>query len=136
MKAVLGCIAFQAVIIVFAPAVLAAPGESKDERDGNAIQVAAAWFNSLMQGETAVTTTLSAVPFSFDKKKEIRTYSELKRRYDQVVESKGKRDLKPTSVKIESSSADRVEVVLMIGDERVSVVVKPAETYRVVGFWD
>jgi len=52
------------------------------------------------------------------------------------VANKGKRDLKLTSVKIESSSPEKVEVVLMIEDEGIVVVIKPGEAFRVVGFAD
>jgi len=48
----------------------------------------------------------------------------------------GKRNLKPTSVKIEASSPENVEVILMIEDEGVAVSVKPGEAFRVVGFSD
>ena len=114
----------------------AGPGYTKVERDKDATQVAKAWFTSLMQGDTAITTSLSAMPFSFDRKQEVKRYSDLKKLFDQIVEKKGKRDIKPTSVKIESSSNEKVEVVLMIEDEGVVVAVKPGEVVRVVGFWD
>lgn len=123
-----------AALFVFAATVAWAGQE--DERDTNAMQVAKAWFTSLMQGETAVTTSLSAVPFAFDKTQEVKTLSDLKQLYDQVVAKKGKRDLKPTSVKIQSSSPEKVEVVLMIGDEGIVIEVKPGEAFRVIGFRD
>jgi len=114
----------------------AAPPEERAARNEDATQVAKAWFTSLMSGETAVTTALSAVPFSFDGKEEVTSLVDLKERYDRIVSGKGKRDLKPTSVKIRSSSPDEVEVVLMIEDEGIVVSVKPGDAFRVMGFRD
>jgi hypothetical protein len=123
-------------VALVAATVWAAPDAAKVERDKNATQVAKAWFTSLMQGETAVTTSLSAVPFSFDRKHEVKTLLELKELYDQIVNKKGKRDLKATSVKVNTSSPEKVEVVLMIEDEGVAVTVRPGEAFRVIGFSD
>lgn len=128
--------ALPASVALLAAVAWAGPGYTKVERDKDATQVAKAWFTSLMQGDTAITTSLSAMPFSFDRKQEVKRYSDLKKLFDQIVEKKGKRDIKPTSVKIESSSNEKVEVVLMIEDEGVVVAVKPGEVFRVVGFWD
>ena len=123
-------------VALVAASVWAAPDEIKVERDKNATQVASAWFVSLMKGDTAVTTSLSATPFSFDRKQEIKTLPELKKLYDQIVGKKGKRDLKPTSIKVHSSSPEEVEVLIMIEDEAIAVTVKPGESFRVVGFSD
>ena len=119
-------------------AALARGASPEDEarRNEDAAQIAKAWFTSLMAGETAVTTALSGVPFSFDRKQEVKTLGELRELYDQIVAKKGKRDLKPTSVKIASSSPKNVAVVLMIDDEAVVVSVKPGEAFRAVGFED
>jgi hypothetical protein len=130
------CIALLAATAVHATVALAAPGYAKVERDRDATQVAKAWFTSLIQGETAVTTSLSVTPFLFDNKQEVKTLTNLKRLYDQIVKDKGKRNVKPTSVKIQSSSDKKVEIVLMIEDEGIVVIVKPGEAYRVVGFRD
>ena len=129
---------FAAVVVFSASVATADRVDTNVERDESAMQVAKAWFTSLMQGETAVTTSLSGVPFNFDGKQQVKTHSELKQLYDQVVEKKGKRDLKPTSIKIKSSSPERVEVILMIedDDEGITVLVKPGEAFRVVGFVD
>jgi hypothetical protein len=115
---------------------LAAVAEADAQRDAMAQEVAEAWFTSLMSGRTAVATSLSAVPFSVDKKQEVKSLEELKKLFDKLVADKGKRDLKITSVKIISSTPDRVEVALMIGKEGMGVSVKPGEAYRVVGFSD
>ena len=127
-----------APVVVYSAAVaMADPADTNVQRDTNAEQVANAWFTSLMQGQTAVTTSLSEVPFDFDRKQGIKTHVDLKRLYDQVVEKKGKRDLKPTSIKIKSFSAEKVEVVLTIqDDEGILVTVKPGDAFRVVGFSD
>jgi hypothetical protein len=125
-----------AIVGLCAAAVLAGPGATPVEREKDATQVARAWFHSLMRGETAVTTSLSAVPFDFDRKEEVKTLPDLKARYDGIVGDKGKRDLKETSARIESSSPEKVVVVLMIEDEGVAVTVKPGEAFRVVGFSD
>lgn len=125
-----------AAFVMFVAVAVAGQGYSKVERDRDAAQVAKAWFVSLIQGETAVTTSLSAVPFSFDKKQVVKTLTDLKKLYEQIVRKKGKRDIKPTSIKIQSTDDNKVEVVLMVGDESVVVEVDPGEVYRVVGFWD
>jgi hypothetical protein len=77
------------VAFLVATVLSAAPYYTKVERDRDATQVAKAWFLSLVQGETAVTTSLSGVPFSFDKKQEVKTLPELKKLYDQIVAKKG-----------------------------------------------
>ena len=131
-----------ATVFVYFMAVAAA--HTNVQRDTDAEQVARAWFTSLMQGQTAVTTSLSEVPFDFDREQEIKEHSDLKRLFDQFVEQKGKRDLKPSSIQIKSSSTERVEVVLTIADvenegfpmERFLVTVKPGDAFRVVGFSD
>ena len=125
-------------LVLFAMVALVRPVCAQVEREQNAGQVAKAWFTSLMQGETAVTTSLSAVPFSFDEKRRIETLPDLKKLYDQVVENKGKRDLKVESVRVESSSPEKVVVILMVkgDDEAIAVTVKPGEAFRVVGFRD
>lgn len=119
-------------------AALAQAGSCEEaaERNKSATQVAKAWFTSLMQGETAVTTSLSAVPFAFDSKQEVKSLVELKKLYDRVVERKGKRDIKPTSIRVASSSAEKVEVIVMIEDEAVAISVRPGDAFRVVGFRD
>jgi hypothetical protein len=126
-------------LVLFSNSVISAdPGFPPDERDEIALQVAKAWFTSLMKGETAVTTALSDVPFSFDGKRNVESHGELKQIFDQVVARKGKRDLKPESAKIKSSSPDKIEVALKIesDDEGIVITIKPEPAYRVVGFRD
>ena len=124
--------------IVLATMALAVPSHADVDQDDGAAQVAKAWFTSLMQGETEVTTALSGVPFSLDGKHEIATLGELKKIYDGVVEKKGKRNLKIASTKMESSSPNKVIVLITIegDDETVSVFVKPGDAFRVIGFTD
>jgi hypothetical protein len=131
------CFAVPFVAVVLATMAFAGPANAVDERDKSATQVAKTWFTSLMGGDAAVTTSLSAVPFSFEGK-EVKTLPELEALYKQVIEKRGKRNLKATSVKIESSSPEKVVVVLMIegGDEGIMISVKPADAFRVVGFKD
>jgi len=54
------------------------------------------------------------------------------------VAKKGKRDLKPKSAKIKSSSPDKIEVALTIesDDEEIVIAIKPEPAFRVVGFTD
>ena len=129
---------FAAVVVFSASAVTTDGADTDVERDDSAMQVARVWFTSLMQGETAVTTSLSGVPFNFDGQQQVKTHSELKQLYDQILAKKGKRDLKPTSIRIKSSSPEKVEVILMIedDDEGINVLVTPGEAFRVVGFVD
>lgn len=136
MKHRIRFLALPAAIAVFANVALAGPGCTKAECDRNAIQVAKEWFTSLIQGETTVTTALSAVPFSFDNKQQVKTLVDLKKLFDQIVKDKGARDIKPTSATIQSSSDKKVEVVLMINDEGVVIDVEPGDAFRVVGFRD
>ena len=119
--------------LLIAPA--AAADATRIDRDQSASQVAEAWFNSLIRGNTAVTTSLSDVPFSFDREKEIDKLDELQRNFDAFVADKGGRDLKPSAIEIKSSSPDRVEIVLKIGDEGIVVFVRPGDAFKVVGFW-
>ena len=136
MRAMIQSTILTVSVTLVAAGVWAGPGYTQTERDRDATQVAKAWFTSLMQGETAVTTSLSAAPFSFDRKQEVKTLPELKKLYDQIVNKKGKRDLELTSVKTESSSPEKVEVILMIEDEGMAVTVRPGEAFRVIGFSD
>ena len=136
MRKIIQCGALTVAVVLASVTVWAGPSDANVERDRDATQVAKAWFTSLMQGESAVTTSLSAVPFSFDRKQEVKTLPELTTLYKQVADKKGKRDLKVTSVRIATSSPEKVEVVLMIEDEGIAVTIKPGEAFRVVGFSD
>lgn len=117
---------------------IANPASTDDrvKRNNEATQIAKAWFTSFLSGETAVTTALSGVPFSFDKEQVVKSLPELKALYDEIVSTKGKRDLRPTSVTIKSSSPQTVEVLFMIENESIVVSVKPGQTLRVMGFSD
>ncbi len=132
------CFVLPIAVIFLATMAFAGPAQTQDERDKGATQAAMTWFNSLMGGEAAVTTALCAVPFSFDGKKEIMTLPELEVLYEQIIKEKGKRDLKPVFVKIESSSPEKVVVILTIegDDQKIAVSVKPAEVFRIIGFRD
>jgi hypothetical protein len=136
MRKIIQCAALTVAVVLASVTVWAGPSDANVERDRDATQVAKAWFTSLMQGESAVTTSLSAVPFSFDRKQEVKTLPELTTLYKQVADKNGKRDLKVSSVKIATSSPEKVEVVLMIEDEGIAVTIKPGEAFRVVGFSD
>ncbi|MCE9519171.1 MAG: hypothetical protein K8R87_06440 [Verrucomicrobia bacterium] len=138
MKNRIQCFTLPISVIILATMALAGPDQTQDERDKTATQVAKTWFTSLMGGEAAVTTSLCAVPFSFDGKKEIKTLPELEALYAQIINEKGKRDLKPVFVKIESSSPEKVVVILTIegDDQKIAVFVKPGEVFRVIGFRD
>jgi len=142
----------KAVLVVLCACVvmLGSPvfGQDKDAADAKraekAMQVAKAWFESLMRGETAVTTSLSAVPFAWDRVKVIESLGELESMYEAVVAEKGKRAIKPTAVKVATDEkkadgakpVDRIVVHVMIGDEAIAVCVRPGDAYKVVGFSD
>ena len=79
---------FAALVVFSASNATAVRADTNVERDESAMQVAKTWFTSLMQGETAVTTSLSGVPFNFDGKQQVKTHLELKQLYDQVVDRK------------------------------------------------
>ena len=83
-----------------------------------------------------MTTSLSEVPFSFDRKQEVGDLKQLRNIYDQIVSKKGKRDLVPSSIEVKSPEPEKVEVVLMVGDEGVLVLIKPGDAYKVIGFSD
>jgi len=138
MKSLLSCLLAPLFAIIIGGVAFAAPDDAKTIRDEASAQVAKAWFVSLMQGDTAVTASLSEAPFSFDGKREIATITELKKLYDQVVEKKGKRNIKVTSTEVSLSTPEKVTVSIMIegDDETISVVVKPGEAFRVIGFKD
>ncbi len=139
-------------IIVFSVAVLTlvvatcfAQDQSKTTREAKAMQVASAWIQSLMRGDTAVTTALSDVPFAMDRKQTIESISELEKILESVVEEKGERNIRPTAIQIAENKnviqkqvfpADFIAVLLMIDDERVVLCLKPGDTFRVVGLSD
>ncbi len=138
------CFALPITALILTAMAIARPGQADGTRDegaaeiANAVEVAKDWFTSLVRGETAVTASLSAVPFSFDGKHEIATLAELKGFYDGIVEKKGKRDILVASAKIESSSPEKIVVLITIegSDETVSIFIKPGDAFRVVGFRD
>jgi nucleotide-binding universal stress UspA family protein len=143
MKAVLAVIC-ACVVVLGAPVF----GQDKDavdtKRAEKAKQVAKAWFESLVRGETAVTTSLSAVPFALDRVKVIESIKELDALYESIVAKKGKREIKVTAVKVAADEkkadgakpTDRIIVHVMIGDEAIVVCVRPGDAYKVVGFSD
>ena len=55
-------------------------------------QVALAWPQSLMRGDTDVTTALSAVPGAMDGGKTVKSTPELEKLLESVVEKKGNGD--------------------------------------------
>lgn len=125
-------------VLILATMAFAGPDQTPEERDKAATQTAKTWFVSLIGGEAAATAAMCAVPFSFDGKKEIKTLEELEKLYEEIIKEKGKRDLKPAFVKIESSSPEKVVVILTIegDDEKIAVSVKPGAVYQVIGFRD
>ena len=132
-------------VLVLAITVCTAGEKASATREAKAKQVASAWFQSLMRGDTAVTTALSGVPFAMDRKQTIESISELEKMLESVVEKKGKRDIKPTAIKIaedqkeiqkQAFPADFIVVLLMIDDEGVALCVKPGDTFKVVGLSD
>jgi hypothetical protein len=123
-----------------------AANRTDEKRHAKAEQVARAFFVSLTQGDTAVTTALSDVPFALDRKRTIESISELEKLFETVVEEKGRRDIKPTEIKVvadeneiqeDAFPADYIMVLLIIGDEEgVTLCVRPGDTFRVVGLSD
>ncbi len=109
-----------------------------NERNNNATQVALAWATSLTQGKTAVTASLSSIPFNFDGEDVIKAFPELNKRYKEVIETKGKRNMMITSVTIESSSPEKIVLLLTVEGTKdtIKVFVKTSETFRVTGFTD
>jgi len=107
-------------------------------RGADAQQVAKAWFLSLTQGDTAVTTALSGVPFVFDEQLTVETLKELDELYEKIVEDKGKRALEVAATKVITSTPDKVSVRIHIkgDDDTVLVSVKPGNAFRVIGFRD
>ena len=139
--AVMVCLAGYIMIAVAADQ----PNLSSAARPDKAKQVAATWFESLMCGDTAVTTALSDVPFALDRKRVIESLSELEKIYEQVVSGKGIRYMRVTDIKIHEDKAeilddtfpfDRIIVHMKVGNEHVAVCVKPGDAFRVVGFSD
>ncbi|PQJ29490.1 hypothetical protein [Rubritalea profundi] len=130
------CLLAPLIGILIGSMATAAPDDAKIARDVDSVQVAKAWFISLMQGDTAVTASLSEAPFNLDGKHEIATMGELKKIYDSVVEKKGKRNLKVGSAKVSLSTPEKVTVLITIegDDETISVFVKPGDAFRVIGF--
>jgi len=138
-----------ACVVIGAAAVSAVAAEPATEheqrREAKAKQVAAAWFDSLMRGDTAVTTSLSDVPFAWDGKQIIESIGELERLFESVVADKGKRNIRATGIKVvtepnetemKSFPVDCVVVDISIDDEDVSTCISPGDTFKVVGFRD
>jgi hypothetical protein len=134
-------------VLALGLAVHAADVQPKARREAKAKQVASAWFQSLMQGDTAVTTALSDVPFAMDRKQTIESIAELEKMLESVLEKKGKRDIKPTAIKIavdqnqiqkDAFPANFIVVHLVIDgdDEVIALCVKPGDTYKIVGLSD
>jgi hypothetical protein len=124
---------------------------TKTERDENARQVAQAWFSAWMTGQTAVATSLSAVPVSLDGKRNIETIEEVRKVYDafvkrnaDVIERNRKNGIKIKSIQVAASSTESVVVKITIpdddeggkDDETIEVTVKPGHAFHVVGFVD
>jgi len=138
--------------MIFAAAVLAngggvcmAEAQGDVRRQEKAKQVAATWFDSLMRGDTAVTTALSDVPFAMDRRHTVESIVELEKMLESVAAKKGKRDIKPTEIKVvvdekgiqkNAFPADYIIVHLVIDDEGVALCVRPGDTFRVVGLSD
>lgn len=125
----------------------ARPTDLPTEEEAFATQVAAAWFRAVAGGEVAVSTTLSDVPFAWDRKEVVDTLAALRAKYTAVAADKGKRDIRPTSVRVverKSEIAGNVHpqrylvVLLGIGEdeEGIAVCVRPGDQYKVVGFTD
>jgi hypothetical protein len=138
MKSILSCLLAPFFAIIIGGVAFAAPDDAQAIRDDASAQVAKAWYISLMQGDTAVTASLSEAPFSLDSKHEIATIEELKKLCDQVVEERGKRNLKVASAKVSLSTPEKVTVSITIegDDETILVDVKPGVAFRVIGFRD
>ncbi len=114
-------------------------------RATKATQIAKAWAESLLTGQVAVTTTLSEVPFAWDRKEIIESSVDLERRFSRVAKEKGPRDVRVTKVEVlrdeksvpkDASPADMIIVKVWIGDDGMEIAVQPGDAYRVVGFSD
>lgn len=135
------------ITAALAAAVLAR-GPHQDDgvpRAEKAKQIASAYFTSLMRGDTAVTTSLSAVPFAWDREDVIESLPALEKLYESVAANKGKRDIALTSIAVhqnvsrivdDSFADDRIIVHVMVGDEKIALCVRPGDAYKVVGFSD
>ncbi len=91
----------------------------------DAKHVANTWFLSLMKGEIAVTSALSKTPFSFDSKKIIDSDKQLKELYERIVEDKGKRDIKPTSVEVDKIKDEQKLALGKILVQDYSILIAP-----------
>lgn len=145
MRRVMKKAALWATALLSAGAVCRAEDLADAKRQAKARQVAAAWFDSLMRGDTAVTAALSDVPFAMDRKQTIESIVELEKILESVVEKKGKRNIKPTAIKVAADEkgiqknafpADYIIVHLVIDDDNVAICVRPGDTFRVVGLSD
>ncbi len=122
-----------------------AADEERVKRAEKAKQIAVAYFDALIQGNTAVSTSLSAVPFAWDGKETIESLPELEKGYEAIVADKGKRQIKATKVEIAAGKReiaddvfpdDRIVVRVWIDDEAIAICVRPGDAYKVVGFRD
>jgi len=99
----------------------------------------------LTSGDVGVATSLSDVPFAWDRKEIVESISELEEMYKGVVANKGRRNLKATEIKLVDDKSeisddafpiDRIMVAVMIEDESITICVKPGDKFKVVGFSD
>ena len=107
-------------------------------------EVAEAWFRSVAQGDVDEAMELSRVPFLWDGTEEIDEVLDLRYRYEDVLERRGPRDMRPERVeRLRPGSAEEHsrycgrrsgEIWLMwIKQDNVGVCVDDG---RVVGFED
>lgn len=117
---------------------------SPSERSPSDIDVVARWFEALVGGDVAGALAVSGVPFSLDRQRVVMTKAELKATYEEVVESKGARDLEPdTIVSMDLSERspaylgddDVRNFLIHVEDERILVFLREADGL-VVGFTD
>lgn len=136
MKSTLLCLITALVALIITSISSAAADDAKNIRDDASTQVAKAWFISFANGDTAVTTALSEVPFNFGGIIEVKKIPVLKMMYDDVLRRKKKLNLKIAAAKVTESTPEKVTVSITVeGDDKtISIFVKPGETFRVIGF--
>lgn len=119
--------------------------QSPDVRAAKASQIAKAWVESLLNGQTVVTTALSDIPFAWDRKETIESLGALEMRLQAVTAQKGARDVRVAKVEVtrdeksiptDAAPKDLIIAKAWIGDEAIEVAIKPGDAYRVVGFSD
>ena len=135
------------LILVLLAAALTArcEAETKPERRTGR-DCATAYFEALIQADTARANALVAVPFSYDRRGIFKSKEELEKKHQAIAASKGKRKVPEYTVSIPKSAPelDRAvfpeyevfRITIAGDDEHIDIYVTKGAAPKVIGFSD